>query len=136
MILLVEKGYFLYYQQLWQKNRRSDIEKRTTQKGIHRDDYKIFILGKDAKLYASEGQQKSAAIAIRLAQFEMLKKYLKTEPIILCDDILGELDASRRTRFWSCTSNSAQIIATATEPPTTNSQRQWKTINAINGSFK
>ncbi len=124
------------FQQLWLKNRHSDIEKHTTQKGIHRDDYKIFIIGKDAKLYASEGQQKSAAIAIRLAQFEMLKKYLKTEPIILCDDILGELDASRRTRFWDSTSNSAQIIATATEPPATNSQRKWKTINAINGSFK
>ncbi len=124
------------FQQLWQKNRHSDAEKRTTQKGIHRDDYKILILNKDAKLYASEGQQKSASIAIRLAQFEMQKKYLQTEPIILCDDILGELDASRRTRFWNCTSNTAQIIATATEPPTTKSLREWKIINAINGSFK
>jgi C_GCAxxG_C_C family probable redox protein len=94
------------------------------------------IADKDAKLYASEGQQKSAAIAIRLAQFEMLKKYLQTEPIILCDDILGELDASRRNRFWDCTSSSAEIIATATEPPTTKNLRQWKIINAENGSFR
>ena len=120
------------FQHLLQKNRKSDIEKRTTQKGIHRDDFKIQIADKDAKLYASEGQQKSAAISIRLAQFEMLKKYLHTEPIILCDDILGELDNHRRNCFWDCISVSAQIIATATEKPSLENNRIWKTIKAVN----
>ncbi len=122
------------FQRLFRENRESDIEKRTTQKGVHRDDFKIKIDDKDAKLYASEGQQKSGAIAIRLAQFDMLKKYLANEPVMLCDDILGELDASRRERFWASTSPTAQIIATATEPPT-NATKHWKIINAKNGNF-
>ncbi len=123
------------FARLLRENRLNDIEKHTTQKGVHRDDFKIKVDEKDAKLYASEGQQKSTAIAIRLAQFDMLKKYLANEPIMLCDDILGELDASRRERFWHSTSPTAQIIATATEPPSANSARHWKVINAKDGKF-
>lgn len=123
------------FKELLRKNRNSDIEKRTTQRGVHRDDYKIAIDNSDAKLYASEGQQKSAVIAMRLAQFELAKNYLGTEPVMLCDDILGELDNSRRERFWECTNASTQIIATSTELPQKSANRQWKIFNAQNGTF-
>ena len=122
------------YRELLRKNRASDIEKRTTQRGVHRDDYKISIDNSDAKLYASEGQQKSAVIALRLAQFTMAKNYLGIEPVMLCDDILGELDVSRRERFWQCASPTAQIIATSTELPTS-TLRKWKILNAQHGTF-
>ena len=97
--------------------------------------YKIAIDNSDAKLYASEGQQKSAVIAMRLAQFELAKNYLGTEPVMLCDDILGELDNSRRERFWECTNASTQIIATSTELPQKSANRRWKIFNAQNGTF-
>lgn len=119
-----------------QHNRKSDLEKRSTQKGIHRDDFKIFIDNKDAKLYASEGQQKSAVIAIRLAQFDMICTYLQESPVIICDDILGELDVDRKSRFWQCIDTKTQVIATATELPSENFLRTWKTINVNSGTFK
>lgn len=116
--------------------RETDIARRTTSRGPHRDDFKILIGGKDAKLYASEGQQRSAVIALKLAQFEMLKRALVVQPVILCDDILGELDASRRAAFWSCIDAEAQIIATsASDAPEECARRNWKTIAVSNGKF-
>jgi len=118
------------------KERTSDIERRSTQRGPHRDDLKISIAGKDAKLYSSEGQQRSAALAIKLAQFEIQKTALKTEPVILCDDILGELDPYRSAAFWECLPASAQIIATSTAgAPTSGSRPNWKVVTAKGGNF-
>ena len=93
-----DKDSFL---EMLKSQRRSDIERRSTQRGIHRDDFKVLIGGAEAKIYASEGQQKSAVIALKLAQFETAKEHLREEPVMLFDDVLGELDADRRERFWS-----------------------------------
>lgn len=123
------------FAEMLRKNRLSDAERKSTQKGVHRDDFKIFIDGKDAKLYASEGQQKSAAIALRLAQIELAKQRLGETPLVLCDDILGELDEDRKAGFWSAIGDIPQIIATSTEPPNSGNQRRWKIFRAENGSF-
>ena len=127
-----DKDSFL---EMLKSQRRSDIERRSTQRGIHRDDFKVLIGGAEAKIYASEGQQKSAVIALKLAQFETAKEHLREEPVMLFDDVLGELDAERRERFWSCTSESAQILATSTEPPPQGGARNWKSITATSGEF-
>ena len=122
---------------LFEKERSSDMEARVTRKGPHRDDMAFYIAGRDAKLYASEGQQRSAVIALKLAQFEIQKRVAQTEPPILCDDILGELDAYRRAAFWECVSPSAQVIATSTTPaPSDGIRSDWKTITVFNGSFQ
>ena len=122
--------------EMFSRQRQSDMLRRTTQKGIHRDDFKIFVDSADAKTYASEGQQKSAVIALRLAQFELAKKYLGEEPVMLFDDVLGELDANRRRRFWSCASPTAQILATSTEEPPTDGARQWSPVRVECGKFE
>lgn len=122
--------------EMLRRQRQSDLLRRTTQKGIHRDDFKIFVDAADAKTYASEGQQKSAVIALRLAQFELAKKYLGEEPVMLFDDVLGELDASRRRRFWSCASPTAQILATSTEEPPADGARQWSPVRVECGKFE
>ena len=62
------------------------MEARVTRKGPHRDDMAFYIAGRDAKLYASEGQQRSAVIALKLAQFEIQKRVAQTEPPILCEE--------------------------------------------------
>lgn len=116
--------------------RLGDIERRTTRKGPHRDDFPVFVGGLEAKTYASEGQQRSAALAIKLAQFEIFKREKGIEPVILCDDILGELDAARRAAFWECVPQTAQVISTATtEAPDCPSRRGWKTVKVENGKY-
>lgn len=124
------------FREMLARERAGDIERRATRRGPHRDDFPVRIGGLDAKTYASEGQQRSAALAIKLAQFEIFKAEKGIEPAILCDDILGELDAARRAAFWECVPPSAQVISTATsDAPDCAARKSWKTVRVENGKY-
>lgn len=124
------------FERLFFDERPKDIERHATRKGPHRDDFYVSTGGLDAKTYASEGQQRSAALSIKLAQFEIFKREKKIEPVILCDDILGELDSSRRAAFWAAVPASAQVISTATsEAPDCAARSPWKIVNVENGRY-
>lgn len=124
------------FEELLARERSKDIERHTTRKGPHRDDFPVWIGGLEAKTYASEGQQRSGALAIKLAQFEIYKKEKKIEPVILCDDILSELDSARRAAFWECVPESAQVISTATsDAPDCAARKSWKTVRVEGGKY-
>ena len=125
------------FEEFLSNSRAKDIERHTTTKGVHRDDFPIFIGGLDAKTYASEGQQRSIALAIKLAQFRILKEEKGIEPVILCDDILSELDASRRAEFWKCIPPSAQVVSTSTElsAPACALRSDWKIVRVESGKY-
>jgi DNA replication and repair protein RecF len=81
------------------KNRQRDLLLQRTNFGIHRDDY-LFTLGSgDLKKLGSQGQQKSFIIALKLAQFEVIKRHKGFKPILLLDDIFDKLDDFRIARL-------------------------------------
>ncbi len=123
------------YLEILAAERDSDRERGHTSSGPHRDDFQIFISGKAAKQYASEGQQRSLVLSLKLAQFALLEQK-GVRGVLLCDDILGELDARRRAAFWSCIDPETQVIATSTEnSPEGGARRNWKTLRVSNGSY-
>jgi len=73
-----------------------EVEQGCTLYGPHRDDFEIFINGKDAKSFASQGQQRSAVLSLKLAQADLLFKEYGEYPVLLLDDIMSELDKERR----------------------------------------
>jgi DNA replication and repair protein RecF len=77
-------------------SRKKDIELGTTTKGPHRDDFSILINGKDSKIYASQGQQRSIVLTLKLSEVEIIKKETGYNPILLLDDVYSELDEERR----------------------------------------
>ena len=79
-----------------EKNRDSDIEGRTTEKGPHRDDFGIEINKRDSKTYGSQGQQRSIVLTMKLSEVEILKKDTGYYPVLLLDDVYSELDFDRR----------------------------------------
>jgi DNA replication and repair protein RecF len=79
-----------------QKSRRQDMLAGHTCVGPHRDDMAIIISGLDARAYGSQGQKRSAIIALKLAEAEMLKKAIGEAPVIFLDDVLSELDSERQ----------------------------------------
>jgi len=81
--------------------RRSDLERRTTTVGPHRDDLEISIGGRDARSRASQGEQRSIALGMRLAAFTVLTERRGTTPVLLLDDVFSELDADRGKRLVS-----------------------------------
>lgn len=89
----------------------------STTRGPHRDDFKFNLQELNARDYASDGQQRALCIALRMAQARYLEQAMLCTPVLLADDVLGELDAERSANFWSACPTNAQVIATGTEPP-------------------
>lgn len=73
-----------------------DLMNKSTTKGPHRDDIEIFINGNSARIYGSQGQQRSCVLAIKLAEAALLKEMTGIEPITLLDDVMSELDEKRQ----------------------------------------
>lgn len=97
--------------------RARDLQFRTSLVGPHRDDFQFMVKHTAAKDFASEGQQRSLVLALRLAQAAWFRAKSGVAPVLLADDVLGELDPGRRMRFWSAIDQDAQIIATGTQLP-------------------
>ncbi|MEG2540424.1 MAG: DNA replication/repair protein RecF [Clostridia bacterium] len=82
--------------------------------GPHRDDIKIEINNRDSRKFASQGQQRTIALALKLGEAELYKKELGESPVLLLDDVLSELDLYRQTRLLEMTKG-LQTILTCTE---------------------
>jgi DNA replication and repair protein RecF len=119
---------------LFEKNRPRDLVMKTTLAGPHRDDCELTVSGKPAREFASEGQQRSLALSLRLAEAEYLAAHTSVQPLLLADDVLGELDPDRRRRFWNALGENRQVIATGTSLPDA-SLGAWQIFNVANGTF-
>jgi len=92
----------------------TDRARSQTTVGPHRDDLKLLLNNLPSADYASEGQQRTLALALKLAQGEMLQKNSEKLPIYLLDDIFGELDPSRRNAVMEYLPQDAQVLITTT----------------------
>lgn len=114
--------------------RPRDLQMGTTLAGPHRDDLRLGVRGADAAAFASEGQQRSAVLALRLAQAAWFHRRSRVRPVLLADDVLGELDAGRRARFWAALDPESQVIATGTQRPDA-SLGAWQVFSVEGGAF-
>jgi len=87
-----------------------DIKAKMTSVGPHRDDFSFFINGLDIRKYGSQGQQRTAALSLKLAEIELVKKITKDHPILLLDDVLSELDSNRQNYLLNSIGNIQTII--------------------------
>ena len=77
-------------------NREKDMRMRLTSEGPHRDDMCVMANGVDIRKYGSQGQQRTAALSLKLSEIYIVKRKIKDTPILLLDDVLSELDSSRQ----------------------------------------
>jgi len=83
------------------KSRDRDLRQKMTLTGPHRDDISFHINEIDIRKFGSQGQQRTAALSLKLAEIEIVKKLIKDHPILLLDDVLSELDSSRQNQLLS-----------------------------------
>ena len=76
--------------------REDDIRRGMTSVGPHRDDLLLRIDGKDSRVYASQGQQRTAALSLKLSELQLMKEQTNEWPVLLLDDVMSELDSRRR----------------------------------------
>ncbi len=95
-------------------SRADEMRLRTTVIGPHRDEIEILLGGRNAASFASEGQQRSLALALKLGQARRLEEAADTPPLFLIDDVFGELDPLRRNNLLAAFPSGAQKLVTAT----------------------
>ena len=78
------------------RDRQKDIRYNMTCTGPHRDDFCISVHGVDIRKYGSQGQQRTAALTLKLSEIELVRQLIKDTPVLLLDDVLSELDGSRQ----------------------------------------
>ncbi len=115
------------------ENRKKDAVLQYTSAGIHRDDLVFELNGYPVRKFGSQGQQKSFLIALKLAEYEMLKSRKNEAPILLFDDIFDKLDALRVEQIikWVEEKQFGQVLITDTHP-----QRIEKLLRSIDGETK
>lgn len=91
-----------------------DVERGSTIYGPHRDDLEISLDGEGIRPFASQGQQRTAVLSLKMAELEIIKMETGDTPILLLDDVMSELDSTRRKMLLSSIGN-AQIILTCTD---------------------
>ena len=97
------------------KNKRKiDIQKGFTTYGVHRDDFLVFLNGRDLSAFGSQGQQRSSVISLKLTELAIIEEEVGEKPILLLDDFMSELDENRRNRFLEKITQN-QVIITCTE---------------------
>ena len=98
-----------------EKNFEKDYKLGYTTFGVHRDDIDIYLNGTEVKNFGSQGQQRTAALSLKLAELEIIKSITGEYPVLILDDVFSELDEERRKRLVKFTSRCQTIITTTDE---------------------
>lgn len=115
------------------KNRSNDLYLKSTTCGPHRDDIEIFIKGISARKFGSQGQQRSASLALKFGEAEIIKKVKGEDPVILLDDVMSELDLTRQNYILNKIKNK-QVFITCCEKETVSRLCAGKVYRIENGN--
>ena len=92
-----------------------DLRRGSTTIGPHHDDVLVLLGGKDARSYASQGQQRTAVVSLKLAEAALVARRTGERPVLLLDDVLSELDAERRSALLDQVAGEGQVVITSVE---------------------
>ena len=104
----------IYYRDLLKHRRKLDIIKGYTTRGIHRDDFQIFINDILVNVYGSQGQHRTAILSLKISELQVVNDEIGENPILLLDDFMSELDENRRSNFIENIKDT-QVIITCTD---------------------
>ena len=116
-----------------ERHYRAELETAQCLTGPHKDDFTVSLSGIDLKSYGSQGQTRTAAISLKLAQRELMRREFGEEPVLLLDDVLSELDPGRQD-FVLNQITAGQVFITCCEPG--RFTKLGKTIEIIKGQIR
>jgi DNA replication and repair protein RecF len=104
------------FQQVLDEAKNTELSSGTTRIGPHRDDWRFWVDGRDLSSYGSRGQQRTALLALKMAEINWMAEESGETPILLLDEVVAELDEHRRALLLETVQKAAQSILTATDP--------------------
>ena len=114
---------------------RQDLALGFTSIGPHRDDLKITLNGDDVRVFGSQGQQRTAALSLKLAELEILKSHYHEYPVLILDDAMSELDKSRQKRILEKVKGVQTLITCTEVDDRVFGGMEYKTFNIKNGAI-
>ena len=102
------------YTEAFAKSEQNELRRGTTMVGPHRDDLIFYINDKDVKLFGSQGQQRTTALSLKLAEIDLIYDQIGEYPILLLDDVLSELDDFRQSHLLSTIQGKVQTFVSTT----------------------
>lgn len=105
-----------FFYEIIKKSCENDLRQRTTTKGPHKDDLEFFINNINVRSFGSQGQQRTAALSLKLAEISIIEEETGEKPVLLLDDVMSELDAARQ-EFLIKSLADIQLFVTTTEIP-------------------
>ncbi len=117
------------------KSREADFKRLYTNAGPHSHDLVLNINGKDARMYGSQGQQRSCALALKLGEASIIEKITGECPVVLLDDVMSELDEGRQTFILNYLDN-WQVFITCCDPSQLLRSKKGKAFEVKNGEIK
>lgn len=109
------EAWVSFYQEQLKARHRLDYLRGYTSIGPHRDDLEIVHEGRSLKAYGSQGQQRTAALALKLSELEFIRSVRDEYPVLLLDDVLSELDAHRREKLLGFINGTVQTFLTVND---------------------
>lgn len=109
-----------------ERRRRRDLDQRTTTVGPHRDEPALRLDGRDVRVQASQGEQRSTALAMRLAAYTVLETRHRQTPILLLDDVLSELDGARAQAVIDLLPRGQVFVTSARDDEVPMAGRRWQ----------
>ncbi|MCH5464174.1 DNA replication/repair protein RecF [Levilactobacillus tujiorum] len=100
--------------QLYQEHQAKELYRGTTLVGPHRDDLHFRVNGKNVQTFGSQGQQRTTALSVKLAEIDLMKEETGEYPVLLLDDVLSELDDARQTHLLKAIQDKVQTFITTT----------------------
>jgi DNA replication and repair protein RecF len=98
------------FEEILFRNRERDLRMKMTSQGPHRDDLCIMVNGIDIRKFGSQGQQRTAALSLKLSEIYLVEKKIKDTPVLLLDDVLSELDSNRQAYLLESIHNIQTLI--------------------------
>jgi len=98
----------------YESSQKQEIDQGTTILGPHRDDLIFYVNDRNVQTYGSQGQQRTTALSLKLAEIELMNEVTGEYPILLLDDVLSELDDNRQTHLLNSIQNKVQTFITTT----------------------
>ena len=111
--------------------RRKDLERRVSTVGPHRDDVVLLLDERDARLRASQGEQRTVTLALRLAAHRAVQATISEEPLLLLDDVFSELDRHRARALARFLPKAQTFITTAREEDVPIEGRNWRLAGGV-----
>ncbi len=129
-----EKEIILSLNEALKKSRENDIRNKFTSKGPHRDDFEVNLNSRNIKNFGSQGQQRSAALSLKLAEASLIKQINDEQPVALLDDVMSELDLGRQDYILNKLKN-WQVFISCCEPTQVLRMKSGKSFHIENGKI-